>query len=99
MTGAPRTLETRLSLLLGRGTWLACAVIGAGLAVRLLRHDAMGDHIISTGVGLIIALPVIRVAAMLEHFHRSRQRKLALTCALVLAIVAAGTVLGLATRG
>ena len=84
----PPTLEGRLALLLGCGTWLACAVIAAGLSARLLRHDAAGDNIITAGIGLIIALPVLRLVAMLEYFHAKRHRKFSAICALVLVIVA-----------
>jgi hypothetical protein len=91
-------LETRLGRLLGGGTWLAAAVMGVGLCARLLRFETIGDHITTIGVGLIIALPVLRLATMLEFFARRGQRKLAATCALVLLIVATGVILGLETR-
>ena len=99
-TPAPQTapLETRLGLLLGGGTWFASAVMGIGLCARLLHFEAMGDRITTIGVGLIIALPVLRLATMLEFFSRHGQRKLAAICALVLSIVAAGVMLGLVTR-
>jgi hypothetical protein len=99
-TPAPQMapLETRLGLLLGRGTWLASAVMGVGLCARLLRFETIGDHITTIGVGLIIALPVLRLATMLEFFARRGQRKPAATCALVLLIIATGVILGLETR-
>lgn len=95
----PPLLETRLGQLLGGGTWLACAVMAAGLCARLLHFETIGDHITTVGVGLIIALPVLRLATMLEYFFRRSQRKLAAICALVLLIVAVGVMLGLVTRG
>jgi hypothetical protein len=92
-------LETRLGQLLGGGTWLACVVMAVGSCARLLHSEALGDHITSVGVGLIIALPVLRLATMLEYFFRRDQKKLAAICALVLLIVAVGVMLGLVTRG
>ena len=99
MMSMPPTLEARLGLLLGCGTWIACAVIAVGVAARLRRYDATGDHIITIGIGLIIALPILRLVAMLEYFHGKRQRKFSAISALVLVIVAGGVVLGLVTRG
>ena len=95
----PPLLETRLGQLLGGGTWLACAVMAVGLCARLLHFETTGDHITTVGVGLIIALPVLRLATMLEYFFRRGERKLAAICALVLLIVAVGVMLGLVTRG
>jgi len=100
MTTTPTAvLETRLGQLLGGGTWLACAVMAVGLCARLLHSEALGDHITTAGVGLIIALPVLRLATMLEYFFRRGERRLATICALVLLIVAVGVTLGLVTRG
>jgi hypothetical protein len=93
------TLEERLGLLLGGGTWIACAVTAFGLCARLSGFVALGDHVMTTGVGMIIALPVLRLATMLGYFSRRGQGKLAAICALVLVIVAAGVTLGLSTRG
>ena len=70
----PPLLETRLGQLLGGGTWLACAVMAVGLCARLLHFETIGDHITTIGVGLIIALPVLRLATMLEYFFRQGQR-------------------------
>ena len=94
----PPQLESRLGALLGGGTWLACAIMATGLCARLLGFATLGDHITTAGVGLIIALPVLRLATMLEYFFRRRQPKLAAITAAVLLIVAIGVVLGLATR-
>jgi uncharacterized membrane protein len=94
----PPQLEARLGALLGGGTWLACAIMALGLCARLLSFETLGDHITTAGVGLIIALPVLRLATMLEYFFRRGERKLAAITAAVLLIVAIGVMLGLATR-
>ena len=95
----PPTLEARLGLLLGGGTWISCAVMALGLCARLSGFEAIGDRITTTGVGIIIALPVLRLATMLGYFSHRGEGKLAAICALVLIIVAAGVTLGLSTRG
>jgi uncharacterized membrane protein len=95
----PLLLETRLGRLLGGGTWLACAVIAVGLGARLLRHESAGDHIMTVGVGLIIALPALRLITMLAYFYHQGERKLAAISGLVLIIVALGALLGLVTHG
>lgn len=94
----PPQLEARLGALLGGGTWLACAIMALGLCARLLSFETLGDHITTAGVGLIIALPVLRLATMLEYFFRRGERKLAAITAAVLLIVAIVVMLGLATR-
>ena len=80
-------LERRLAALLQGGTWLACAVIAAGMAAGLAR-------LVVAGIGLVIALPVVRVAAMLGASARARDWRLAAVAALVLAIIAAAAVAG-----
>jgi hypothetical protein len=92
------TLEARLGLLLGGGTWIACAVMALGLGARLSGFEALGDRITTAGVGMIIALPVLRLATMLGYFSRRGPGKLAIICALVLLIIAAGVTLGLSRR-
>jgi hypothetical protein len=95
---ATTLLENRLGLLLGRGTWIACAVICIGIGVRLFHNDMTGDRIVNIGVAIIIALPVLRVATMLEFFYRNGQIRFSMICALVLLIVAASVLVGLAMR-
>jgi len=83
-------LAAELELVLGRllryGTWLASAVIAAGLALGPV-VGATGNRIATTGVVLFILLPVMRVGAMLIFFVRARDYRLGAIAALVLLII------------
>jgi uncharacterized membrane protein len=93
------SLEDRLGSLLGKGTWLGCAAIAVGLAVQLFdERAALGNGLISAGIGIIIALPILRVAAMLEYFARRKEARFAVVCAVVLVVVAVGVLLGYLIR-
>jgi ABC-type dipeptide/oligopeptide/nickel transport system permease subunit len=94
-----RQLERRLAALLCYGTWLASCVTALGLAVSLLAgatsglasaRAVFGERIITGGVLLFIALPVLRVLVMLVTYLRAREVRLALIAALVLCILALG---------
>lgn len=88
-----------IARLLWYGTWLASALIAAGvfltalgplpasLALPLTGYDAM-----KAGVAVFIFLPVARVALMLTIFLRERDYLYTLIAALVLAIIAAGVI-------
>ncbi|MBV1699077.1 MAG: DUF1634 domain-containing protein [Hyphomicrobiales bacterium] len=90
-----RSLEGGLAFLLGTGTWLACAVLTAGILLQSLGIAQYGTEILWIGIAGIIALPVIRVAIMALHFARARQWRFAATAATVLLIIVAGVVAGL----
>jgi uncharacterized membrane protein len=80
-------LERRLARLYRAGTYAATAVIAVGIA--------LGDSAVElAGIALMIALPIARVALLCASFVRARDRTFALLAALVLAIVAAGAVIG-----
>jgi hypothetical protein len=96
---ASRSLEDRLGSLLGKGTWLGCAAIAVGLALQLFNsRAALGSGLISAGIGIIIALPILRVAAMLEYFARRKEARFAVLCAVVLVVVGVGVLLGYLIR-
>ncbi|MDQ7979270.1 DUF1634 domain-containing protein [Paraburkholderia sp. SARCC-3016] len=104
---APRwalpVLDRWLAMLLQYGTWIACAVIGAGLVLNAATSAGMlqaqyaprGANVITAGVGLFVLLPVSRVTLMLVAFARQRNRRYVAIAATVLAIIAAGCVLGI----
>jgi uncharacterized membrane protein len=81
-------LDRRVALVLGAGTWIASALIGAGLLLPA------GTELVNAGVALFIALPIVRVALMLAEFLRRRDYRIALIAASVLAVIVAGIVLG-----
>jgi hypothetical protein len=96
-------LDRWLAALLQYGTWIACAVIGAGLVCNAAagagllqaKETPWGASIITAGVGLFVLLPVLRVTLMLAVFARQRNRRYVAIAATVLAIIAAGCVLGI----
>jgi uncharacterized membrane protein len=79
-------IEKALELLLQHGTYLASAVIAAGLALMLASNPA-GMRIATAGIVLFILLPVARVSAMLIFFLRAREYRLGAAAALVMSIV------------
>lgn len=83
--------------LLWYGTWIASALIAAGMALDLVAQDAglRGHELVRAGVALFILLPVARVALMLAIFLRERDYAYTGISALVLLIIAAGVVSGL----
>ncbi len=84
--------------LLWYGTWLASALIAAGMAVDFLlpAHGGLRDlGLVKVGVALFILLPVARVTLMLAIFLRERDYAYTAISALVLLIIAAGVVSGL----
>jgi uncharacterized membrane protein len=92
-------LERRLARLLRHGTWLACLVLAIGFALALLRPGSSGTAVMLGGIGLLILLPVLRVALMLVTFARERDYVFALVALTVLAIILAGAVLGMYLAG
>ncbi len=84
--------------LLWHGTWLACALIAAGMAFDFLAPGnaiSRGPELVKAGVALFILLPVARVALMLAMFLRERDYAYTAISALVLLVIAAGVVSGL----
>ncbi|WP_321795768.1 DUF1634 domain-containing protein [Caballeronia sp. J97] len=82
----PATLDRLLAAFLQCGTWTACAMIGAGLI--------FGSNALTAGVALFILLPVLRVVLMLAVFARQRNYLYVTIAATVLAVIAAGCVIG-----
>jgi uncharacterized membrane protein len=64
------SLERLLASLLYYGTWLASAVIAAGLVVALFGGHSWTMRIVTAGILLLIMLPVVRVTLMLIVFVR-----------------------------
>jgi hypothetical protein len=92
-----RRLEEQLARLLSGGTWIACAVVGAGLVAMLGFPAAgarLGARFVTAGVVVFVLLPALRVAWMLCTFARARDYRFAAVAALVLAAIAAGFAVG-----
>jgi uncharacterized membrane protein len=93
IASAPR-LERALGALLHYGTLLASAVIALGL-VLALSVGATGLRVATAGLVLFILLPVVRVAAMLLFFLRTREYKFGAIAALVMSIILLSFFLGI----
>jgi uncharacterized membrane protein len=92
-----RRLEEQLARLLSGGTWIACAIIGAGLAAMLGLPAAgarLGAGLVTAGVVIFVLLPALRVAWMLIAFARARAYRFAAVAGLVLVAIAAGFAVG-----
>ena len=98
-------LESVVASFLQYGTWCASLVIGTGLALAALQSTMdvdlatamVSDQIVTAGIVLFIALPVLRVGLMLVMFVRRGDYGLGVVAALVLAIISVGLIVG--TRG
>ncbi|HEX3315866.1 MAG TPA: DUF1634 domain-containing protein [Gemmataceae bacterium] len=96
----PDRLESMLADLLGRGTFLASIVIAIGLAWSSTETLAagpapLGVRIVTAGIVLFIALPVLRLVLMLVGFLRQRDYRFVGITATVLLIIALGLALGM----
>lgn len=90
-----------IAWLLWYGTWIASAIIAMGMALEGLGYGAGaalpgldGYGLVKAGVAMFILLPIARVMVMLIIFLRERDHVYALIAMLVLAIIAAGMVVG-----
>lgn len=97
-------LEHWLANLLHYGTWIATGTIAVGLAFALFAPHTHGDahaaaagmSVVTAGIALFILLPIMRLILMLGVFLRQRDYRFSAIAALVLAIVAAGLLVGAA---
>jgi uncharacterized membrane protein len=92
-------LEQLLATVLHRGTWLGSCVIAFGLALPMAGWSGVSSvmiytRIITAGIALLIALPVLRVLLMLIVFVCQRDFRLSAIAMLVLVIIVVGSVLG-----
>jgi uncharacterized membrane protein len=86
-------LENVLGRLLHYGTLAASAIIAAGLALSI-GSGPLGMHFATAGIALFIALPVLRVTAMLIFFLRARDYRYGAIAALVLLIILVSFLIG-----
>ena len=95
-SGAPDYLNRHLAWLLGLGSWASCGLIATGILLPAFGVSARSgaDHLVSTGIVLLIALPSLRVATMGVWFLFHRDRDFTLIAAFVLAIIIGSTLLG-----
>lgn len=81
--------ERTLAALLWWGTWLATAVIAVGLIFQV-----RAAAVLNVGIGLVIALPIVRVIVMAVQYAKHREFRYAVMSVAVLLIIAVGMVLG-----
>jgi uncharacterized membrane protein len=93
-TSPSRQLERLLAVVLSYGTWLATAVIAAGLLLAFVDPLSAGMRIVTGGIALFILMPVLRVILMLVAFLRERDYRFGAAAMLVLIAIALGFVLG-----
>lgn len=81
--------ERTLAALLWWGTWLATAVIAVGLIFQM-----RAAAVLNAGIGLVIALPIVRVIVMAVQYAKQREFRYAVMSVAVLLIIEVGMVLG-----
>jgi uncharacterized protein DUF1634 len=99
LAGRPE-LNQILAKVLHRGTWLGWSVIALGLVLPIAGWSGASStmvctRIVTAGIVLLIALPVLRVFVMLAVFVRERDFLFSAIAMLVLAIILLGSVLGM----
>ena len=100
--GSRRTLERRLSIVLRFGTWMACALIAAGLGCALLSAHARpsataitsATQLVTVGIAVLLVLPVVRVMLMVIAFAWERDYLFVGIATLVLVVIGLGLALG-----
>lgn len=94
--------EQSIAGLLWNGTWLASALVAAGMALgathdfwSVLAPSLSGYDVMKTGVAVFIILPIARVALMLVMSMRERDYIYTAISVFVLAVIAAGVMVEL----
>ncbi len=95
-------LESSLATLLQHGAGLTSGIIGLGLLAEFAEkwfvkegpQSHIGVRVVTLGVGLLILLPVLRLALMLLVFLRQRDYRLGMVTALVLLVIALSFAIG-----
>ena len=95
-----RRMEDILAGLLRYGALFACLFLLCGWILGVVEEtfpllpDAVGQTCLILGIGLLIALPVLRVAIMMVIFLLEKDYRFAAISGAVLCILAAGFLLG-----
>jgi uncharacterized membrane protein len=95
-----RGLERLLANVLSIGTWLGSATIAIGLILQCMNWGrailaVTCLRMVTYGIALFIALPVLRVALMAVAFFRQRELIFSATAFAVLAVIAAAACIGM----
>lgn len=89
------SLESELERLLKYGTIACSALITVGVLLDVLDANLLSVDLVNVGIVGFIALPVLRVLAMLRHYRGMRDVPMMRIVGIVLALVMAGLVLGI----
>ncbi|MGW3549176.1 hypothetical protein ACWDHH_15610 [Janibacter hoylei] len=77
------------------GTVIASALLVAGAAVAYVQPGLTSKILLTGGCGLLVLLPVIRLAMMTGHFARLTDKGFAVITVAVLVLVIASGVVGM----
>jgi uncharacterized membrane protein len=88
-------IEVILAKLLRIGSVIAGALMAVGLVMTLIAPvAALGTELITIGLVVLVATPVMRVTVAMAVFVRDRDYLFALFCLVVLAALAVGMLIG-----
>ena len=87
-------IELTLARLLRIGSMLAAVLIAGGIAAMLLGSDTIASRLITAGLIVLLATPIMRVATAGLIFVREKDWRFACFCLVVICALAAGIFLG-----
>ena len=90
-----RRLAASIAMVMRTGTIIASALLVAGVVCLYLLPGPAVTVLFAGGCGLLVLVPVTRLAMMIGHFARLRDTNYVLITLAVLALVIAGGVIGL----
>lgn len=89
------TLESQLERLLKYGTIACTAIIAIGVLMDVLDTNPTSIDLVTLGIIGFIALPVVRIIAMLHNYVSTKDIPMVKVVAIVLTLVIAGLILGI----
>lgn len=87
-------IELTLARLLRIGSLIAAALIAVGIGSMLLGHDQSASKLITVGLLVLMATPIMRVVTAGLIFIREKDWRFACFCLVVVCALAAGVFLG-----
>lgn len=87
-------IEMTLARLLRIGSFIAAVLIAAGIAFMLLGREVLASHLITAGLIVLLATPIMRVVTAGLIFVREKDWRFACFCLVVVCALAAGIILG-----
>lgn len=87
-------IELTLARLLRIGSFIAAILIAVGIGAMLLGHEQSAGHLITAGLLVLMATPVMRVVTAGLIFVREKDWRFACFCLVVVCALVVGAVLG-----